>query len=77
VASAASNKDAQLNKHFDSLRADQEKDVLGAESSMSYLQSIGVDLEDASVFIAVELLQAPSIGEITREGFVKGWKEAG
>jgi DCN1-like protein 1/2 len=51
--------------------------VLGAESSMNYLQSVGIDLEDASVFIAVELLQAPSIGEITREGFVKGWKEAG
>lgn len=44
---------------------------------MLYLQSIGVDLEGASLFLAMELVQAPTIGEITREGFVKGWKNAG
>lgn len=44
---------------------------------MSYLQSIGVGLEDASLFLAVELLQAPSIGEIPRAGFVSGWKDVG
>lgn len=53
------------------------KDTLGADSAMSYLQSIGVGLEDASLFLAVELLQAPSIGEIPRAGFVSGWKDAG
>ncbi|KAI1348668.1 Cullin binding-domain-containing protein [Xylaria sp. FL0043] len=75
----AVNKDAQLNQLFDSLRNEQEdgKDTLGADSAMGYLQSIGVGLEDASLFIAVELLQAPSIGEITRAGFVSGWKETG
>ncbi|KAI8626133.1 DUF298-domain-containing protein [Xylariaceae sp. FL1651] len=73
------SKDAQLNKYFDSLRNEQEdaKDTLGADSAMSYLQSVGVGLEDASLFIAVELLQAPNIGEIPRAGFVNGWKEAG
>lgn len=53
------------------------KDTLGADSAMTYLQSIGVGLEDASLFLAVELLQAPSIGEIPRAGFINGWKEAG
>ncbi|KAI1423526.1 Cullin binding-domain-containing protein [Xylaria sp. FL1777] len=75
----AANKEVQLNQLFDSLRNEQEdgKDTLGADSAMGYLQSIGVGLEDASLFLAVELLQAPSIGEISRAGFVSGWKEAG
>ncbi|KAI8948250.1 DUF298-domain-containing protein [Xylaria longipes] len=79
AAAGAGNRDAQLNQLFDSLRNEQEdgKDSLGADSAMSYLQSIGVGLEDASLFLAVELLQAPSIGEIPRTGFVSGWKDAG
>ncbi|KAI1773651.1 DUF298-domain-containing protein [Hypoxylon cercidicola] len=69
-------REAQLAKLFDSLRneAEDPKDILGADSSMTYLQGIGVDLEGASLFLAMELVQAPTIGEITREGFVKGWK---
>ncbi|KAI1134881.1 DUF298-domain-containing protein [Hypoxylon sp. FL0543] len=69
-------KDSQLNKLFDNLRNDQEdaKDTLGADSSMAYLNAIGVDLEGASLFLALELVQAPTIGEITRKGFVEGWK---
>ncbi|KAF2962971.1 hypothetical protein GQX73_g10604 [Xylaria multiplex] len=78
-AASGPNKDAQLNQLFDSLRNEREdgKDTLGADSAMGYLQSIGVGLEDASLFLAVELLQAPSIGEIPRAGFVCGWGEAG
>ncbi|KAI2636281.1 DUF298-domain-containing protein [Hypomontagnella submonticulosa] len=70
------SKDTQLTKLFDSLRneAEDPKDTLGADSSMTYLNSIGVDLEGASLFLAMELVQAPTIGEITRDGFVKGWK---
>lgn len=40
---------------------------------MSYFQQLGANLEDASLFIALELVQAEIIGQITREGFVKGW----
>ncbi|KAI1435165.1 DUF298-domain-containing protein [Xylaria sp. CBS 124048] len=77
--SSAALREAPLNQLFDSLRDDKEdpKDSLGANSSMRYLESIGVNLEDASLFIAMELLRAPSIGEITRAGFLEGWKEAG
>ncbi|KAI0191577.1 DUF298-domain-containing protein [Astrocystis sublimbata] len=78
-AAAAGTRDSQLNQLFDSYRNEQEdaKDTLGASSAMSYLQSIGVGFEDASLFLAVELLQAPSIGEITRAGFLNGWRDAG
>ncbi|KAI2470533.1 DUF298-domain-containing protein [Annulohypoxylon bovei var. microspora] len=73
------NKDIQLGKLFDSLRneGEDQKDILGADSSMQYLNSIGVDLEGASLFLAMELVQAPTIGEITRDGFIKGWNAQG
>ncbi|KAI1105642.1 Cullin binding-domain-containing protein [Jackrogersella minutella] len=76
AGTSSPNKEAQLGKLFDSLRNDAEdqKDILGADSSMTYLNAIGVDLEGASLFLAMELVQAPTIGEITREGFIKGWK---
>ncbi|KAH9898964.1 Cullin binding-domain-containing protein [Xylariomycetidae sp. FL2044] len=72
------NKDAELNKIFDSLKksSEDDKDSLGADSSMAYLESIGCGLEDASLFLAMDLVQAPSVGVITREGFVKGWTAA-
>ncbi|SPO03061.1 related to SCRO protein [Cephalotrichum gorgonifer] len=70
--------DTQLDKAFDDLRSDEDpKDSIGVESSMAYLgKELKVNLEDASLFVALEMFQAPSIGEITRAGFVEGWKKA-
>jgi DCN1-like protein 1/2 len=43
---------------------------------MDYLgHHLCVDLENAELFVALEIVQAPSIGEITRKGYVEGWKE--
>ncbi|CAI4219006.1 unnamed protein product [Parascedosporium putredinis] len=70
--------DSQLDKAFDALRSgDDSKDAIGVESSMTYLQNLNVNLENASLFVALEFFQAPSIGEITRKGFVEGWKNSG
>jgi hypothetical protein len=45
------------------------------DSTMSYLgQKLRVSLENAELFVVLELVQAPSVGEITRAGFVEGWK---
>lgn len=41
---------------------------------MGYLTSLGLNPESGEVFVALELVQAPSLGEITRKGFVDGWK---
>ena len=41
---------------------------------MAYLQNLGASLEDVSFFILLDVVRAPSIGEITRQGFVDGWK---
>ncbi|KAF6828208.1 hypothetical protein CPLU01_08687 [Colletotrichum plurivorum] len=63
---------------FDKLRNDSqdEKDSLGVESTMAYLQDLGVSIENAEMLVVAELLQTPSIGEITRKGYVDGWKES-
>jgi DCN1-like protein 1/2 len=47
------------------------------ESTMDYLSNkLGISLENAELFVVQELLQAPSVGEITRKGYVEGWKSA-
>jgi DCN1-like protein 1/2 len=42
---------------------------------MSYLQQLEVDLEGMESLAVLEIIQAPTMGEITREGFVNGWVE--
>ncbi len=47
------------------------------ESTMKYLSThLKANLENAELFVVLDLLQAPSIGEITRKGYVDGWKDA-
>jgi hypothetical protein len=42
---------------------------------MEYLQELQIDLEGLDSLAALEIIQAPTMGEITREGFVNGWLE--
>ncbi|KAL7957229.1 Cullin binding domain-containing protein [Trichoderma compactum] len=72
--------DAKLDSLFDSLRDDgaDDKDQLELESTMGYLsEKLNVSLENAELFVVLELVQAPSVGEITRAGFIDGWKSSG
>ncbi|PHH69964.1 hypothetical protein CDD80_6337 [Ophiocordyceps camponoti-rufipedis] len=72
--------ETKLDNLFNSLRDDEkdEKDKLEVTSTMDYLGSrLKVNIEDAELLVAFELLQAPHVGEITRKGFVDGWKAAG
>lgn len=41
---------------------------------MNYLTSLGLNPESGEIFVALELVQAPNFGEITRQGFIDGWK---
>lgn len=55
-----------------------EKDKLELDSTMEYFSThLKVKMEDAELFVAQELVKAPSIGEITRQGYVDGWKASG
>lgn len=42
---------------------------------MKYFQEIDVDVEGLESLAALELVQAPTMGEMSREGFVNGWQE--
>jgi DCN1-like protein 1/2 len=42
---------------------------------MAYLTELGVNLENASSLIPLEITQAPALGELTKEEFVNGWKK--
>ncbi|ORY63472.1 Cullin binding-domain-containing protein [Pseudomassariella vexata] len=78
-ATPSANREIALKNQFESLKtsSEDEAEKLGAESSMEYLQKLGVNLEDASLFVALEVIQAESIGEIKKSGFVEGWKAVG
>jgi hypothetical protein len=70
---------AALNKLFDKYRDDPKNapDAIGMEGTMKYFQDLGVDIEDIGMLVISELVRSPSMGEITREGFVDGWKVQG
>lgn len=54
---------------------DTDKNVIDAESTMEYLNSLGVTGENAELFVVLELVRAPGFGQIARQGYVDGWKE--
>jgi DCN1-like protein 1/2 len=64
-----------LNKLFDSFRddAENEPDAVGPGGSMAYIEKVGVDPEDLEVLALLETIQAPTMGEMSRKGFVDGW----
>lgn len=55
---------------------DDEKDTMELQSTMDYLEKLKVSLANVEMFVALEIVQAPTIGEITKSGFVDGWKKA-
>lgn len=42
---------------------------------MAYLTELGVNLENASSLIPLEITQASALGELTKDDFVNGWKK--
>ncbi|MCJ1262533.1 Scaffold-type E3 ligase [Lobaria immixta] len=61
---------------FDKYRDDpaQEPDTIGVNGSMRYLGDVGVKLDEVVVLAVLSELSAPTMGELTRTGFVEGWK---
>ncbi|KAF2809230.1 DUF298-domain-containing protein [Mytilinidion resinicola] len=63
-----------LNKVFDKYRDDKTTpDTIGVTGMMSYLNDIKVELEDIGMLAVSEIIQCPTMGEMTREGFTEGW----
>jgi hypothetical protein len=43
------------------------------EGMAKYLGDIGVSIEDIGMLAVSEIVQSPTMGEMSREGFVEGW----
>lgn len=44
---------------------------------MKYLDDLGLNLENAEILVALEIVRAPALGELSKDGFVEGWKAIG
>jgi len=65
---------AILNKLFDSYREDpqNEPDEINMQGMMQIMGEMDVGLDSVGLFVFSELVQSPSLGKLTREGFVNG-----
>ncbi|KAK7519342.1 Cullin binding-domain-containing protein [Phyllosticta citriasiana] len=73
---SATNKalETNLNRIFDTyLDNPAEKETIGVDGTMQYLEALSVPLDDIAALVVMELVQSPTMGEITRKGFVDGW----
>jgi len=50
-------------------------DTMGVEGVMKYLADVKVSLEEVTWLSVSELVNSPTQGEITRDGFCNGWKD--
>lgn len=76
-APAARDKDV-LGKLFEKYRAStDEKDTVGVDGAMTYLTDLGVNIENAEMLVVLEIIQAPYVGELSKQGFVDGWTAIG
>jgi len=67
-----------LNQQFDALRSpNDEKDIIGIDGTLAYLGQLGINLENAEILVALEAVQAPALGELSRTAFVDAWKVLG
>lgn len=69
---------SHLNKIFDKYRESprEEPDEINIEGTGQLLGELEIDLEDIGFLVFSEIVQSPTMGKITREGFVDGWSEA-
>ncbi|KAA8568066.1 hypothetical protein EYC84_008480 [Monilinia fructicola] len=68
-----------LTKLFESYRTfSDEVDTVGVDGTMKYFgDDLGINLEGVEFLIPCEIIQVPAIGEMTKSGFVEGWKKLG
>lgn len=58
-------------------KSDPDQDTVGVEGSMRYLGDLGVKLDEVVLLAVLTELSAPTMGELSRSGFVDGWRARG
>lgn len=70
---------SSLSKTFDQYREDPKDapDEINMEGCSKVLEALGIEIGHPSALVFSEIVQSPSLGMITREGFVDGWTDIG
>lgn len=55
--------------------AEASHNELETEEVMAYCEALDVNMGSYEYFVLADIVQAQSFGQITRQGFVKGWKQ--
>ena len=81
-AATPSPYEGALNKIFDAYQKKGEnpgadKNLMDMYATQKYCEDMGISLEHIEFLILSAVVGSKSAGEITREGFVKGWAEVG
>lgn len=69
-----------LNRLFNEYRdlaPTDSPDEIGMDGAFKLCEDMQVSLEDVGALVLFELVQSPSLGSITREGWVDGWTDTG
>lgn len=68
-----------MSKTFDKYRENptEEPDEINVEGTGKLLADMDISLEDIGSLVFSELVQSPSLGKITREGFLEGVSDVG
>ncbi|KAL2133038.1 hypothetical protein VTI74DRAFT_3010 [Chaetomium olivicolor] len=69
--------DVALSAVFDSIEPKANNDELDIDGFVAYCELLGVDITTYESFVLAEVVQVPSFGQVTRQGFIRGWKELG
>ncbi|KAK0704057.1 Cullin binding-domain-containing protein [Lasiosphaeria miniovina] len=69
----------KLGQMFDGFLSNQDKvadkNVMGAESIESYINTLGANHLNHEAFVVFEIVKAEGLGQISRDGFVEGWSK--
>lgn len=57
------------------MKQNPSRNVMGVVSTIAYIEGLGADSEDYSMFVVLDIVQAETVGQVTRTGFVKGWAQ--
>ncbi|KAJ4286599.1 Scaffold-type E3 ligase [Collariella sp. IMI 366227] len=69
----ASTPEALLGEVFDSITPKASKTELAIDGFVAYCETLDVDPTIDECYVLAEIVQTPSFGQVTREGFIKGW----
>jgi len=79
ASTTKSSTTSSLTKLFDKYRDDpvESPDAIGTSGTMNYLTDLGVALDEPAVLAILTEVNAPTMGELTRDDFIEGWKALG